>query len=91
LSRTDSVEDEEVFADVQERMEEEEEVFADVDVQELIEMEEEVLVVELEEVVVEEFDLDGQKMEEQMERLGWIQLQSVADQAGDQAVAEAAT
>jgi len=41
-------------------------VFADVDVQELIEMEEEVLVVE-----VEEFDLDGQMMaEEQMERLG---------------------
>jgi len=39
----------------------------DVDVQELIEMEEEVLV---ELVVVEEFDLDGQLMEEQMEYLG---------------------
>jgi len=77
LSRTDSAE-------------EEEEVFAVVDVQELIEMEEEVLVVELE-VVVVELDLDGQKIEEeQMERLGWIQLQSV-DPVGDQAVAEAAT
>jgi len=108
LSRTDSVE-EEVIADVQEQMEEKEvfadvdvqeliemeeeeegEVFVDMDVQELIEMEEEVLV-ELEEVV-EEFDLDDQKIEEeQMECLGRIQLQSVADQAGDQAVAEAAT
>ena len=56
-------------------------MFADVDVQERMEMEEEVV----------EFDLDDQMMmEEQMERLGWIQLQSV-DQAGDQAVAEAAT
>ena len=65
-------------------------MFADVDVQELIEMEEEVLVVELEEVV-EEFDLDDQKIEEeQMEYLGWIHFQSV-DQAGDQAVAESAT
>jgi len=73
-------------------MEEEEEVFADFDVQELMEMEEEeVLVVELEEVVEIDFALDGQLMEEQMERLGWIQLQSVADQAGDQAVAGAAT
>jgi len=82
-----------VFADVdvQEMMEEEEEVFADVDVQELIEMEEEeVLVVELEEVV-EEFDLDDQKIEvEQMECLGWLQLQSV-DPVGDQTVAGAAT
>jgi len=64
-------------------------VFADVEVQELIEMEEEeVLVVEL---GVVEVDLDGQKlMEEQMERLGWLQLQSV-DHMGDQAVAGAAT
>jgi len=67
-------------------------VFADVDVQELMEMEEEeVFVVELEEVVVEiDFALDGQLMEEQMEYLGWIQLQAV-DQAGYQAVAEAVT
>jgi len=79
-----------VFAVVQEMIEMEEEVFADVDVQERLEMEEEVLVVELEEVV-EDFDFDDQLMkEEQMEYLGWIQLQSV-DQAGDQAVAEAAT
>jgi len=76
-----------VFADIQEQMEEEE-VFADVDVQELME-EEEVFFVELE---VVEVDLDGQKIEEeQMECRGWIQLQSVADQAGDQAVAGAAT
>jgi len=92
LSRTDSVEEEELFAvvDVQEQMEMEEEVFADVDVQERMEMEEEeVLVVELEEVV--ELDLDGQMVdEEQMEYLGWIHLQSV-DPVGDQAVAEAAT
>jgi len=63
-----------VFAvvDVQERMEMEEEMFADVDVQERFEMEEEeLLVVELEEEVVEiDFALDGQLMEEQMERLG---------------------
>jgi len=52
-----------------------------------MEEEEEVLVVEL---GVVELDLDGQLMEEQMERLGWIQLQSV-DHAGDQAVAGAAT
>jgi len=67
-------------------------VFADVDVQELMEMEEEeVLVVELEEEVEIDFALDGQLVdEEQMERLGWIQLQFV-DQAGDQAVAAAAT
>jgi len=78
-----------VFADVQERMEEKEEMFADVDVQEMME-EEEVFVVELEEEEVVELDLDGQLMEEQMERLGWIQLQSV-DHAGDQAVAGAAT
>jgi len=47
-----------------------------------------VLVVELE---VVEVDLDGQLMEEQMEYLGWLQLQSVVDPVGDQAVAEAAT
>jgi len=53
-------------------------------------MEEEALV-ELEEEVVVELDLDDQMMmEEQMEYLGWIQLQFV-DQVGDQAVAEAAT
>jgi len=80
-----------VFADVQEPMEEKEEVFADVDVQERLEMEEEeVLVVELKEEVEIDFALDGQLMEEQMKRLGWIQLQSV-DQAGDQGVAGAAT
>jgi len=38
-----------------------------------------------------DFALDSQKIEEeQMERLGWIQLQSV-DPVGDQAVAGAAT
>jgi len=62
-------------------------VFADFDVQELME-EEEVFAVEL---GVVELDPDGQKMiEEQMEYFGWIQLQFV-DQAGDQAVAGAAT
>ena len=54
-----------MFADVQEQMEMEEEVFVDVDVHKM--MEEEVLVVELE---VVEVDLDDQLMEEQMERLG---------------------
>jgi len=67
-------------------------VFADVDVQKQMEMEEEVFVVELEGEVVEiDFALDGQLMEERMERLGCLQLLSVADQAGDQAVAAAAT
>jgi len=52
--------------------------------------EEEVLVVELKEEVVE-LDLDGQMMEEQMEHLGCLQLQSVVDPVGDPAVAGAAT
>jgi len=74
-----------VFADVdvQELMEEEE-VCVDVDVQERLEMEEE--------VVEADFALDSQMMaEEQMQCLGWIQLQSVVDPVGDQAVAGAAT
>jgi len=83
------MEEEEVFADVDVQEMMEEEVFAVVDVQERMKMEEEVLVVELE---VVEVDLDGQMVdEEQMEYLGWIQLQSVVDHVGDQAVAEAAT
>jgi len=92
---------EEVFVvvDVQERMKMEEEVLVDVDVQEL--MEEEVFAVvdaqerlEMEEEVVEaDFALDSQMMaEEQMEYLGWLQLQlQSVDPVGDQAVAGSAT
>jgi len=59
----------------------EEEVFAEV--------QEEMVAAETE--VVEEIDLDGQKMEEQMASLGWIQIQSDVDPGEDQAVAGGAT
>ena len=70
----------------------------DVDIQELMVVEEEVFADVQEEMVAaetaleeEEIDLDGQKMEEQMASLGWIQIQSDVDLVEDQAIVGEAT